>query len=77
MIAAVIVGVLGFTIHLSGDLADNGQLSIERMLVFAPVVAPLLYSDLGILGLIVVANEGSRQNPREIELECWFLAGNA
>jgi hypothetical protein len=62
MIAAIVVGVLGFAFHLSGDLADNGQLSIERILVFAPVLAPLLYSDLGILGLIVVANQVDRQN---------------
>ncbi|HUI31256.1 MAG TPA: hypothetical protein VLX91_13675 [Candidatus Acidoferrales bacterium] len=57
MIAAIVVGVLGFAFHLSGDLADNGRLSIERILVFAPVLAPLLYSDLGILGLIIVANQ--------------------
>lgn len=60
MIAAIIVGVLGFAFHLSGDLSDNGQLSVERILVFAPVLAPLLYSDLGILGLIVVANQEKR-----------------
>jgi len=57
MIAAIAVGVLGFAFHLSGDLADNGQLSLERILVFAPILAPLLYSDLGILGLIVVGNQ--------------------
>ncbi len=54
MIGAIIVGVLGFAFHLSGDLADTGQFSLERILVFAPVLAPLLYCDLGILGLIVV-----------------------
>ncbi|MCL4509576.1 MAG: hypothetical protein M1470_00670 [Bacteroidetes bacterium] len=57
MIAAIVVGMLGFAFHLSGDLADNGQLSLERILVFAPILAPLLYADLGVLGLIVVANE--------------------
>lgn len=62
MIAAIIVGVLGFAFHLSGDLSDNGRLSLERILVFAPVLAPLLYSDLGILGLIVVADQHSKQN---------------
>ena len=55
MIAAVIVGVLGFAFHLSKDLTDTGQISIERILVFAPVFAPLLFSDLGILGLLVVS----------------------
>lgn len=57
MIAGIVVGLLGFGFHLSGDLGGTGQLSLERILVFAPILAPLLYADLGILGLIVVANE--------------------
>lgn len=59
MVAGIVVGVLGFAFHLSGDLADNGRLSLERVLVFAPILAPLLYCDLGILGLIVVSNDSS------------------
>ncbi len=55
MIAAIIVGVLGFAFHLAKDLTDTGQISLERILVFAPVFAPLLFSDLGILGLLVVS----------------------
>ncbi|MEO8398264.1 MAG: hypothetical protein ABI550_00465 [Ignavibacteriaceae bacterium] len=54
MIVAIIIGVLGFGFHLSADLAGTGEISLERMLVFAPVLAPLLYGDLGMLGLIVV-----------------------
>ncbi len=57
MIAAVIVGVLGFGFHLASDLAGTGALSLERILAFAPILAPLLYSDLGMLGLLVVAEE--------------------
>ncbi|MFZ0456695.1 MAG: hypothetical protein WAM24_23300 [Ignavibacteriaceae bacterium] len=57
MIAAIIVGVMGFGFHLSGDLAGTGKISLERMLVFAPILAPLLYGDLGMLGLIVVAQQ--------------------
>lgn len=55
MVAAVVVGVLGFAFHLSKDLTDTGQISLERILVFAPVFAPLLFCDLGILGLLVVS----------------------
>jgi hypothetical protein len=55
MIIAIIVGILGFAFHLSKDLADTGQISLERILVFAPVFAPLLFCDLGILGLLVVS----------------------
>jgi len=55
MISAIIVGVMGFGFHLSADLAGTGGISLERMLVFAPIFAPLLYGDLGMLGLLVVA----------------------
>jgi len=57
MIAAVLIGVLGVGFHLSADLAGTGQLSLERILVFAPIMAPMLFSDLGLLGLIVVAQD--------------------
>lgn len=57
MAAAFVVGTLGFAFHLSGDLAETGRISLERILVFAPVLAPLLFCDLGLLGLIVVATE--------------------
>ncbi len=57
MLAAFVVGAAGFAFHLSGDLAETGKISLERILVFAPVLAPLLFCDLGMLGLIVVARE--------------------
>lgn len=55
MILAIVVGVLGFGSHLSADLAGTGTLSLERLLAFAPVLAPLLFCDLGMLGLLVVS----------------------
>ncbi len=57
MIAAIAVGILGFGFHLSADLAGTGQISLERILAFAPIFAPLLFCDLGVLGLLVVAKK--------------------
>ena len=62
MITAIIVGVLGFAFHLAKDLTDTGQISMERILVFAPVFAPLLFCDLGILGLLVVSKSAKPGN---------------
>jgi len=39
------------------DLAGTGAISLERILAFAPILALLLFSDLGMLGLLVVAQE--------------------
>ncbi len=59
MMAAGVVGITGFGFHLSADLAGTGAISLERILAFAPILAPLLFCDLGMLGLLVVAQEGS------------------
>ncbi|GBC85626.1 hypothetical protein HRbin11_02076 [bacterium HR11] len=52
LLGMVAVGLLGFAFHLSRDLADTGQLTLERMRSWAPILAPLLFSDLGLLGLV-------------------------
>lgn len=57
MILAIVVGVAGIAFHLSKDLADSGAVSFERMRALAPIFAPALFSDLGILGLIVALRE--------------------
>ncbi len=57
MVAAIVVGLLGFGFHLSADLAGTGALSLERILAFAPIFAPLLFCDLGVLGLLVVSRK--------------------
>jgi len=57
MILAIVVGIAGIAFHLSKDLADSGAVSLERMRAFAPIFAPGLFSDLGILGLIVALRE--------------------
>lgn len=57
MITAIVIGVLGFGFHLSADLGGTGTFSLERILAFAPVLAPLLFCDLGLLGLLVVSKQ--------------------
>lgn len=52
MLAGLLVGLLGVAFHLSRDLADSGALSWQRMRDYAPVLAPLLFADLALLGLI-------------------------
>jgi hypothetical protein len=52
LLGMVIVGLLGLAFHLSRDLADTGQLTLERLRSWAPILAPLLFTDLGLLGLV-------------------------
>jgi hypothetical protein len=52
LLGMVVVGLLGLAFHLSRDLADTGQLTLERLRSWAPILAPLLFTDLGLLGLV-------------------------
>jgi len=49
----VAVGILGFSFHLSVDLAGCGYFDWVRLFYHAPFLAPLLFSDLGIWGALI------------------------
>ena len=50
----VIVGVVGFLLHVELNLLADGTFAIERFIRGAPSMAPLLFSNMGFLGLIVM-----------------------
>lgn len=52
LVLTFIIGILGFYFHISSDLA-NGW-SWNSLFYQAPWLAPLLFSDLGIWGIIVI-----------------------
>lgn len=54
---AVPLGILGFAFHASFDAAATGTISLERMVHGAPLFAPLLFADLGMLALIAAGRK--------------------
>jgi hypothetical protein len=52
LLVQAIVGVLGFGLHLAADLRQPGATLVGRILSGAPPMAPLLFPNLVILGLI-------------------------
>jgi hypothetical protein len=48
------VGVIGFALHAAADLRQPGATLLERILGSAPPMAPLLFPNLVILGLIAL-----------------------
>lgn len=52
LIAQGMVGLLGFALHAAADLRPTGATLFERVLSGAPPMAPLLFPNLVILGLI-------------------------
>ncbi len=54
MIALIVVGLLGFLLHVEADLTSRGAIVIERFLRGAPFLAPMLFADMGALGLVAL-----------------------
>lgn len=50
----MVTGVLGSVLHVSSDLVRGTTLIAERLLRSAPPIAPLLFANVGAIGLIVL-----------------------
>lgn len=58
MILLIVVGVVGFILHINSNLLAGGNILIERFLRGSPTLAPLLFANMGLLGLIVLLDPG-------------------
>jgi hypothetical protein len=54
LIVQALVGIVGFALHAAADLRQPAATLFERILTGAPPMAPLLFPNLGILGLIAL-----------------------
>lgn len=56
MLLMIAAGVVGLVLHVLVDLTASGQVVLERFIRGAPFLAPLLFADIGLWGLIVLWN---------------------
>ena len=54
MLLLILVGLVGAVLHIEHDLTGQGALLVERAINGAPLMAPLLFANMGALGLIVL-----------------------
>jgi hypothetical protein len=54
MLLLIVVGLLGAVLHVNANLTTEGTIVTERFIRGAPFLAPLLFANLGALGLIVL-----------------------
>jgi hypothetical protein len=54
MVLMILVGMVGVLLHVSENLISNGEIVGERFLRGAPFMAPLLFANMGALGLIAL-----------------------
>jgi hypothetical protein len=50
----VVVGLVGAVLHIQRDLVGQGTFLVERAIHGAPLMAPLLFANMGALGMIVL-----------------------
>jgi hypothetical protein len=54
MLTIMLVGILGVLLHIQTDLGGEKVLVIERVIRGAPILAPMLFADIALLGLLVL-----------------------
>jgi hypothetical protein len=54
MLAMILIGAIGAALHANSNLIAQGTIVAERFLRGAPFLAPLLFANVGALGLIVL-----------------------
>lgn len=60
MVLMVAVGVAGLVLHILTDLTAQWVIVGERFLRGAPPLAPLLFADMGLIGLVVLLDPAER-----------------
>ncbi|NDJ51490.1 MAG: hypothetical protein GYB68_00225 [Chloroflexi bacterium] len=64
MVLLILTGLVGTYFHISADLSlGGGQFVLERFIRGAPVLAPLLFANMGMIGLIVLIKPADRTSP--------------
>ncbi len=60
MLLLLVVGLLGFFLHIRTDLTAGGTFVLERFLRGAPFLAPLLFANMGLIGLVAILDPAER-----------------
>ena len=60
MILLIAVGVTGSILHILMDLTSRNEIVAERFIKGAPFLAPLLFTDMGMLGIIVLLDPNEK-----------------
>jgi len=60
MVLLILVGMLGVLLHIQRNLVMENAIVVERFVRGAPFLAPMLFADMGALGLIILLDPKER-----------------
>ncbi len=66
MIALIVVGLIGLYLHTRSGLVRGTNIVPERFLRGAPLLAPMLFADMGTLGLIALLPSGEESEEEAV-----------
>lgn len=69
MMLMVATGLLGVLFHLDDNLTSRGVVVAERFVRGAPIMAPLLYANVGVFGIVTLMNPARDQPGVEVLVE--------
>ena len=65
MVLMTLTGLLGTWFHFQDNVTSRGLIVAERFIRGAPIMAPLLYANVGLFGVIALLRPGVRGEARE------------
>ncbi|GMQ78317.1 MAG: hypothetical protein BMS9Abin02_0820 [Anaerolineae bacterium] len=60
MVLLIAIGLVGFILHIQFDLTAMNEFVPERFLRGAPFLAPMLFANMGMVGLISILDPSER-----------------
>ncbi|NWF68284.1 MAG: hypothetical protein HXY40_04300 [Chloroflexi bacterium] len=60
MLVMIVIGLLGFLLHLNTNLVAQNTILVERFIRGSPLLAPLLYANVGLLGLVALLDPAEK-----------------
>jgi hypothetical protein len=67
MLLMIATGLIGLVLHVDDNLTSRGQFVAERFIRGAPFLAPLLFANMGMLGLVALLDPRSETLPDDAE----------
>jgi hypothetical protein len=67
MVLLVLVGLVGVVLHIMHNLAYANAVVVERFIRGAPFLAPMLFADMGALGLVILLDPNEKGKGKEAD----------
>jgi hypothetical protein len=65
MLMLIVTGLVGAVLHISANLSAQGTIVIERFVRGSPILAPTVFANFGLIGLLVLLDPAEEKTAEE------------